>query len=228
MHIDPQQVRLEATWKEALLTEFQQDYFLGIKQALLDAKARGITVYPPNHLIFKAFEVTPLPQVRAVILGQDPYHQPGQAMGLSFSVPRGEKIPPSLRNVYQELTRTVAGFTAPQHGDLSAWAAQGVLLLNSSLTVEASRAGSHSKIGWQHFTDAVIRTLSQQKQGLIFMLWGNFAKAKSALIDAQRHTILTAAHPSPLAGKAFIGCNHFQLCNAALIKQGQPPIDWRL
>lgn len=228
MHIDPEQVRIEASWKAALRDEFAAPYFLEIKKALLQAKADGKTVYPPNRLLFNAFQRTPFDRVRVVILGQDPYHQPGQAMGLSFSVPVGVKVPPSLNNIYKELARTEPGFVRPSHGDLSAWTDQGVLLLNAALTVEAGKAGSHSKIGWIPFTDAVIRRLSEGREGLIFLLWGNFAKEKAKLIDGQRHHILTAVHPSPLAGGGFVGCDHFHQVNEILRARGETPINWQV
>ena len=228
MHIDPEQVQMEASWKRALYEEFRQPYFLEIKKALLAAREQHKTVYPPNRLIFNAFQQTPLDQVRAVIIGQDPYHQPGQALGLCFAVARGVKVPPSLRNIYREIARTEANFTMPDHGDLSNWARQGVLLLNAALTVEAGKANSHGNIGWHRFTDAVIRTISAEKEGVIFLLWGNFAKEKAALIDGSRHHILTAVHPSPLAGGGFVGCGHFQRVNEILRARGEAPIDWQV
>ncbi|UJF23716.1 uracil-DNA glycosylase [Suttonella sp. R2A3] len=227
-HIDPTQITLEASWKKALYDEFSQDYFAHIKQALLDAKARGEHVFPPGKWIFNAFDRTPLSEVKVVILGQDPYHRAGQAMGLSFSVPEGVTIPPSLRNIYKELARSIEGFNTPKHGDLSAWADQGALLLNASLTVLEGRAGSHSKIGWQRFTDRVIETISREREGIIFLLWGNFAKQKAALIDQDKHHILTAVHPSPLNGNAFIGCDHFRATNHLLEQAGKVPIDWQI
>ncbi|WP_072576724.1 uracil-DNA glycosylase [Suttonella ornithocola] len=226
--ITPDSVRIESGWKIALAAEFSAPYFAQIKQTLLSAKAAGETVYPPGKLIFNAFDTTPFAQTKVVIIGQDPYHGAGQAMGLSFSVPKGVRVPPSLQNIYKELQREYPDFTRPPHGDLTAWAKQGVLLLNASLTVLAGKAGSHSKIGWQQFTDAAIRALSKQKEHLVFMLWGNFAKAKANLIDTRKHCILTAVHPSPLAGGAFIGCNHFSLANDYLQSTGQTPIDWRI
>ena len=219
-------MRIESGWKEALREEFLSEYFAKIKENLLAAKAREI-VYPPGNLIFNAFNLTPFERVRAVILGQDPYHGAHQAMGLSFSVPRGVRIPPSLVNIYKEI-KSDLGISEPASGDLSYWAKQGVLLLNASLSVGANRANSHSGFGWQIFTDAVIKILSARRQNLVFMLWGNFAKAKSALIDAQRHLILTAAHPSPLAGGAFFGCRHFSRCNEYLRAHGLGEIDWDL
>ena len=226
MQINLDDVRIESGWKEALREEFLSEYFARIKENLLAAKAREI-VYPPGNLIFNAFNLTPFERVRAVILGQDPYHGAHQAMGLSFSVPRGVRIPPSLINIYKEI-KSDLGISEPASGDLSYWAKQGVLLLNASLSVGANRANSHSGFGWQIFTDAVIKILSARRQNLVFMLWGNFAKAKSALIDAQRHLILTAAHPSPLAGGAFFGCRHFSRCNEYLRAHGLGEIDWDL
>ncbi|WP_297923494.1 uracil-DNA glycosylase [uncultured Campylobacter sp.] len=226
MQINLDDVKIESGWKEALREEFLSEYFAKIKENLLAAKAREI-VYPPGNLIFNAFNLTPFERVRAVILGQDPYHGAHQAMGLSFSVPRGVRIPPSLVNIYKEI-KSDLGISEPASGDLSYWAKQGVLLLNASLSVGANRANSHSGFGWQIFTDAVIKILSARRQNLVFMLWGNFAKAKSALIDAQRHLILTAAHPSPLAGGAFFGCRHFSRCNEYLRAHGLGEIDWDL
>ena len=226
MQINLDDVRIESGWKEALREEFLSEYFAKIKENLLSAKAREI-VYPPGNLIFNAFNLTPFERVRAVILGQDPYHGAHQAMGLSLSVPRGVRIPPSLVNIYKEI-KSDLGISEPASGDLSYWAKQGVLLLNASLSVGANRANSHSGFGWQIFTDAVIKILSARRQSLVFMLWGNFAKAKSALIDAQKHLILTAAHPSPLAGGAFFGCRHFSRCNEYLRAHGLGEIDWDL
>ena len=226
MQINLDDVRIESGWKEALREEFLSEYFAKIKENLLAAKAREI-VYPPGNLIFNAFNLTPFERVRAVILGQDPYHGAHQAMGLSFSVPHGVRIPPSLVNIYKEI-KSDLGISEPASGDLSYWAKQGVLLLNASLSVGENRANSHSGFGWQIFTDAVIKILSARRQNLVFMLWGNFAKAKSALIDAQRHLILTAAHPSPLAGGAFFGCRHFSRCNEYLRAHGLGEIDWDL
>lgn len=226
MQINLDDVRIENGWKEALREEFLSEYFAKIKENLLAAKAREI-VYPPGNLIFNAFNLTPFERVRAVILGQDPYHGAHQAMGLSFSVPHGVRIPPSLVNIYKEI-KSDLGISEPESGDLSYWAKQGVLLLNASLSVGANRANSHSGFGWQIFTDAVIKILSARRQNLVFMLWGNFAKAKSALIDAQKHLILTAAHPSPLAGGAFFGCRHFSRCNEYLRAHGLGEIDWDL
>lgn len=218
-------VQIEASWKQALAGEFQKPYFAAIKQFLMDARAAGKTVYPPGPLIFNAFNKTPFDAVKVVILGQDPYHNPGEAMGLCFSVPKGVKVPPSLVNIYKEI-KSELGSEPPGHGDLTHWAEQGVLLLNAMLTVEARQPASHQKIGWQTFTDAVIQTISEQKEGVIFMLWGNFAKGKKPLIDPKKHYVLEAAHPSPLAGNAFQGCGHFAYANEILKKQGKAEIQW--
>ncbi len=226
--IKAEDVKMEESWRQLLHREFEQDYFAKIKAAILKDKQEKITVYPPGSRIFNAFNTTPFDDVKIVILGQDPYHQPGQAMGLSFSVPQNTRIPPSLQNIYKELARSIEGFTIPHHGDLSPWAQQGVFLLNAVLTVRQAQAASHSKIGWQQFTDAVISAISEHKEGVIFMLWGNFAKNKAALIDESKHHILTSVHPSPLAGGAFIGCNHFKEANEILIRQKQTPIHWQV
>lgn len=225
--VDPHSVNIEAGWKSALYDQFSAPYFAQIKQTLLDAKAAGKRIYPPGRLIFNAFDSTPFADVRVVIIGQDPYHRCGQAMGLSFSVPQGVAVPPSLRNIYKELARSIAGYQVPNHGDLSAWAKQGVLLLNASLTVEEGKAGSHAGIGWQQFTDAAISALSAERSGIIFLLWGNFAKQKARLIDTGKHHILSAVHPSPMAGGAFIGCDHFAETNRILEARGECPINWQ-
>ena len=218
-------IKIDPTWHAALATEFEQPYFTEISTFLRTEKAAGKVIYPPGSLIFNAFDTTPFDAVKVVILGQDPYHGAGQAMGLSFSVPDGVKLPPSLRNVYKELATDV-GIAPSQSGNLTGWATQGVFLLNASLTVAAGQANSHQKIGWQTFTDAVIRQLSERREGLVFMLWGGFAKAKKSLIDPQKHLILEAAHPSPLAGNAFLGNHHFSQANAYLVANGRLPIDW--
>jgi len=220
-------VKIEDSWKKALQNEFQQPYFSAIKTYLMQAKQAGKVVYPPGKLIFNAFNSTPFDQVKVVILGQDPYHNPGEAMGLSFSVPRSVRTPPSLKNIYKEMHNDI-GFVIPDHGDLSPWTKQGVLLLNAMLTVEHKSAGSHKKIGWQEFTNAVIKKLSDEREGLIFMLWGNFAKGKKEFIDTSKHHVLEAVHPSPLAGNGFQGSKHFSQANALLEKQGLGAIDWAL
>lgn len=220
-----ERIKIEPSWKEILKEEFEKPYFEAIRTAYMVARARGAILYPPPSLIFNAFNLTPFDRVKVVILGQDPYHAPNQAMGLCFSVPRGVAIPASLRNIYKELERDL-GIAPPNHGDLSAWARQGVFMLNAILSVEAHQAGSHKDFGWQHFTDAAISALSGHKSGLVFLLWGNYARAKKALIDPAKHTILESAHPSPLAGNRFQGNAHFSQTNAILRAQGQEPIDW--
>jgi uracil-DNA glycosylase len=223
----PANVQIDESWKALLAEEFNAPYFSEIKAFLLQEKAAGKILYPPGALIFNAFNLTPVDDVRVVILGQDPYHNPGEAMGLCFSVPKKITIPASLRNIYKELQSDV-GITPPSHGDLSSWASQGVLLLNAMLTVEHGKAGSHRNIGWQKFTDAVIRRLSEHRSGLIFLLWGNFARSKKTLIDQMKHDVLEAVHPSPLAGNAFLGCRHFSRVNEILSQQGLPKIDWNI
>ncbi len=220
-------VKIEESWKEALKDEFQKPYFSEIKKLLVDAKKEGKIIYPKGSLIFNAFDTTPLDRVEVVILGQDPYHGPGQAMGLSFSVPNNVAVPASLKNIYKEINRDL-GVVIPKHGDLSNWAKQGVFLLNAMLTVEHRQAGSHKKIGWQKFTDAVIKTISDRCEGVVFMLWGNFAKSKKVLIDEIKHYVLESAHPSPLAGSGFQGCGHFSKANDLLEKQGKKVIDWAI
>lgn len=220
-------VKIEASWKAALANQFDQAYFAALVQYLKKEKMAGKKIYPPGPLIFNAFAQTPFEEVKVVILGQDPYHNPGEAMGLSFSVPRGVRVPPSLKNIYKELHADL-NIPPAQHGDLSHWAKQGVFLLNSMLTVEHKKAGSHRKVGWQNFTDAVIRQLSREREGLVFMLWGNFARSKKELIDPNQHLILEAAHPSPLARGAYFGSAHFSKANAYLSGQGKQPINWAL
>lgn len=226
MQIDIDKVKIEPSWKEILKEDFLSPNFARVKENFLRAKAAG-EVYPPNALIFNAFNLTPFNAVKVVILGQDPYHGAGQAMGLSFSVPRGVKIPPSLQNIYKEIYDDL-GIAEPNSGDLSYWAKQGVLLLNATLSVSAGQANSHSGFGWQEFTDAAIRKLSERARNVVFMLWGNPAKAKASLIDASRHLALTAAHPSPLARGAFFGCRHFSKANLYLAQHGKAPINWDL
>ena len=220
-------LQIEDSWYQVLEAEFQMPYFLSIQQFLKAEIKSGKTIYPPEPQIFNAFNTTGFEDVKVVILGQDPYHGQGQAMGLSFSVPMGVRIPASLKNVYKELAADV-DFNIPNHGDLTGWAKQGVFLLNAMLTVEHSKAGSHQKIGWQEFTNAVIQKLSSEREGLIVMLWGNFAKKKRMLIDDKKHSILEAAHPSPLARNAFSGCNHFSKANEILVSQNQDPILWQI
>ena len=220
-------VKIEPSWLAALQGEFEQPYFQGIKLFLQAEKKSEKTIFPPGKFIFNAFDSTPFEQVKVVILGQVPYHGAGQAMGLSFSVPRGVAVPASLKNIYKELQSDL-DLPIPNHGDLSAWASQGVFLLNAMLTVEANAAGSHQKIGWQTFTNAVIKKLSDDREGIVFLLWGNFARAKKEFIDDSKHFILESAHPSPLAGNAFAGNKHFSKTNQFLEAQGKTPIDWRV
>lgn len=222
------EVQIETSWKRALHHEFSQSYFENIVDFLKTEKQAGKKIFPPGSLIFNAFEQTPFDRVKVVILGQDPYHNEGQANGLCFSVPNGMPLPPSLKNIFKELKDDL-GLPLPAHGDLSAWAAQGILLLNASLTVRAHEANSHAKIGWTQFTNAAIQKLSSEKKGIVFLLWGRFAQEKEALIDSSIHHILKAAHPSPLsAHNGWFGCRHFSKTNELLTNQGLPPIDWRL
>ena len=220
-------VKMEASWKEALKGEFDKPYFQSLAGRLHEEKRDGYTVYPPGGLIFRAFELTPLDEVRVVILGQDPYHGPGQAMGLSFTVPDGVAAPPSLKNIFREI-ETDLGITMSGRTNLEPWARQGVLLLNAVLTVRAGQAASHSTYGWMEFTDAVIRCINERCNGVVFLLWGNFARSKRELIDTSKHYVLEAAHPSPLARGAFFGCRHFSRTNAILTSEGKTPIDWQL
>ena len=220
-------VKIEQSWKQALEAEFDKPYFRSLVEFHHGEKAGGKVIYPPGSQIFNAFRLTPVQDVKVVILGQDPYHGPGQAMGLSFSVPDGIPAPPSLRNIFKEIHDDL-GITMSGSPNLEKWARQGVLLLNAVLTVRASEAASHSNIGWQEFTDAVIRYISEQCSGVVFLLWGNFARRKKDLIDTSRHTVLEAAHPSPLAGGAFFGCRHFSKTNQILASEGKTPIDWQL
>ena len=226
-HSDNMEVKIEQSWKSALASEFDKPYFASLVRFLHAEKAAGRKVFPPGSQIFRAFELTPVPDVKVVILGQDPYHGPGQAHGLSFSVPDGVPAPPSLKNIFKEI-ETDLGVTMSGYPNLENWARQGVLLLNAVLTVRCAEAASHSKIGWQEFTDAVIRYISDNCEGVVFMLWGNFARTKSELIDHSRHCVLEAAHPSPLARGAFFGSRHFSKANAYLTSIGRTPIDWTL
>ena len=220
-------VRIEQSWKKALAEEFDKPYFRELVAELHREKQAGITVYPPGGSIFKAFDLCPLDKVKVVILGQDPYHNPGQAMGLSFSVPEGVAAPPSLKNIFKEIESDL-GVRMSGRTNLEKWATQGVLLLNSILTVREGVAASHSRIGWDIFTDEVIRIISEKREGVVFMLWGNFARSKKALIDGRKHLILEAAHPSPLARGAFFGCRHFSAANSYLESRGLSGIDWTL
>lgn len=221
------EVRIEQSWKNALAGEFGKPYFESLVRFLRSEKAAGQTIYPPGSQIFRAFDLTPVENLKVVILGQDPYHGPGQAHGLSFSVSAGVPAPPSLKNIFKEIESDL-GVQMSGYPDLEKWARQGVLLLNAVLTVRAGMPASHSKIGWEEFTDAVIRYISDNCEGVVFLLWGNFARSKSALIDRTRHHVLEAAHPSPLARGAFFGSRHFSQTNALLSAQGKTPIDWVL
>ncbi|MGK9065436.1 uracil-DNA glycosylase [Stutzerimonas chloritidismutans] len=225
---DDDRIKLESTWKEALRDEFAQPYLQALSVFLRQEKAAGKTIYPPGPLIFHALDSTPLPQVRVVILGQDPYHGPGQAHGLCFSVQPGVPAPPSLQNIFKELKRDL-NLPVPNHGYLQHWADQGVLLLNTSLTVERGIAGSHAKVGWQRLTDRIIEVVSETRPNVVFMLWGAHAQGKAKLIDATKHLMLKSVHPSPLsAHRGFIGNGHFSRANQFLTQHGVDPIDWRL
>ncbi len=221
-------VKIEPSWKSVMSAEFSNDYFFKIKDFLLEEKKKGHTVYPPGNLIFNAFNLTPFDRVEVVILGQDPYHGRGQAHGLCFSVPYGITPPPSLVNIFKELHSDV-NTTIPNNGNLEDWARQGVLLLNALLTVRANEPASHRGVGWENFTDAVIRKISEKKSGVVFLLWGKFAQEKEVLIDQSKHFILKAAHPSPYSANAgFFGCRHFSKTNDLLIAQKKSPINWQL
>ena len=220
-------VRIEESWKEVLSDEFEKPYFREMAAYLHQRKEQGAVIYPRGKDIFKAFELTPFRQVKVVILGQDPYHNPGQAMGLSFSVPDEVAAPPSLKNIFKEIESDLGVRLSGRH-NLEKWALQGVLMLNATLTVEAGLANSHSRIGWQTFTDKVIEKLSQEREGIVFLLWGRFAREKKVLIDGAKHLVLETAHPSPLAGGAFFGCRHFSQTNQWLTSMGKEPIDWTL
>ncbi len=221
-------VKMEPGWKEELQSEFHKSYFQQIVTFLKIEKSQGKTIYPPGSLIFNAFNQTPYSKVKVVILGQDPYHGFGQAHGLSFSVPDGVKPPPSLINIFKELQKDI-GMPIPTSGNLTKWSQQGVLLINSVLTVRANEAASHAKLGWTNFTDQVISKISDQKVGVIFLLWGKYAQEKQQLIDETKHHVFKAAHPSPFsADKGFFGCRHFSKTNQCLVKSGKDPIDWQL
>ncbi|MCR6720769.1 MAG: uracil-DNA glycosylase [Chitinophagaceae bacterium] len=221
-------VKIDDSWKDLLATEFKQPYFDRIVQHLKTEKTQGKTIYPAGPHIFNAFNTTPVDRVKVVIIGQDPYHGPGQAHGLCFSVQKGVPAPPSLVNIFKELREDI-GMDIPAHGDLTHWAQQGVFLLNASLTVRAAEPMSHAKIGWAQFTDAVIQALANKREKLVFLLWGKFAQEKARLIDESKHHILRAAHPSPLsAHNGFFGCRHFSKTNQYLISQCIEPIDWSL
>ena len=218
---------IHPSWKKELAEEFNSSYFGRLKSFLEEEKKKNI-VFPPGKLIFNAFDLTPFDEVKVVLLGQDPYHNVGQAHGLCFSVPDGVEFPPSLRNIFKEI-REDLGIPIPKSGNLEKWARQGVLLLNATLTVRAHEAGSHQKRGWEQFTDAVIRTVSLKHTGIVFLLWGNYAQAKAELINTSKHFILKTVHPSPLsASRGFFGCKHFSKTNELLSKNNKTSIDWDL
>lgn len=222
------EVKIAQSWKNVLQQEFDKPYFSGIVSTIKRERDAGETIYPPGKLIFNAFDQTPFERVKCVILGQDPYHGPGQAHGLCFSVNTGVPPPPSLVNIFKELHEDI-GCPIPGSGNLEHWAHEGVLLLNSILTVQARRPASHSKIGWEQFTDAVIRNISDRKTGVVFLLWGRYAQQKQVLIDTSKHHILTARHPSPFSAySGFFGCRHFSKTNALLSGQNDQVIDWQL
>lgn len=221
-------VQLEPSWKSRLVGEFDKSYMQELRQFLREEQAAKKVIYPRGTEYFAALNLTPFDKVKVVILGQDPYHGPGQAHGLCFSVKPGVAIPPSLINIFKEM-QTDLGITQPRHGFLQSWADQGVLLLNATLSVEAGKAGSHQKKGWEQFTDAIIHRLNEERQGIVFVLWGSYAQKKGAFIDRAKHFVLQGPHPSPLsAHRGFFGCKHFSKINDYLIAQGQEPIDWQL
>lgn len=219
-------IQLEESWLSKLQQQFDLPYMHKLKEFLLTRRRPHAVIYPPGRLIFNAFNSTPFEKVRVVILGQDPYHGPGQAHGLCFSVLPGVRTPPSLANIYREIQSDV-GIARPDHGNLQSWADQGVLLLNAVLTVESGQAGSHQGKGWETFTDSVVQALTDGREGLVFMLWGSYAQKKGAVIDRRKHLVLKAPHPSPLsAHRGFLGCRHFSLANEYLAQHQQEPIDW--
>lgn len=219
-------VKIDSSWYEVLRPQFEAPYFAELKQFLV-AERQQYTCYPPGSKIFNAFDSTPFDKVQVVILGQDPYHEPGQAMGLCFSVPQGVPVPPSLVNIIKEINDDLGTQIPATSGDLSGWAAQGVLLLNATLTVREHAAGSHQRHGWEQFTDAAIQALAERRQGIVFLLWGSYAIGKRKLINPLHHCILTAPHPSPLSAyRGFFGCRHFSRANDYLRSTGQTPIDW--
>ena len=223
-------IELEASWLAVLEDEFEKDYMIRLKQFLKEEKQAGKTIYPKSSDIFNAFWKTPFDDVKVVIIGQDPYHGPNQAHGLSFSVQKGVATPPSLQNIYKELAADIPGFSIPRTGELTHWAEQGVLLLNATLTVRAGEAASHQKKGWEQFTDTVIKTISDKRTGIVFILWGAFAQSKSVLIDESKHLVIKSGHPSPMAviKGNFFGSKPFSKTNAYLEKQGLQPIEWQV
>jgi len=219
---------LHPSWQAMIGSEFDQPYMQNLKEFLQAEKSTGKTIYPPGPLIFNAFNHTPFDQVRVVIIGQDPYHGPDQAMGLSFSVPQGVKVPPSLVNIFKEIHQDL-GLSMSGSGDLTPWADQGVLLLNATLTVEQAKAGSHQKKGWEQFTDSAIKALNAEREGLVFVLWGSYAQKKGAVIDRTKHLVLESVHPSPLsAHRGFFGNRQFSTINDYLVNRGETPINWQI
>ena len=227
MNDESTRIQLVEDWKVHLGGEFAKPYMQSLKAFLLQEKAAGKVIYPKGKDIFHALNATPFEKVRVVILGQDPYHGPNQAHGLCFSVQEGVPMPPSLKNIYKELKQDL-GVVAPNHGSLEAWAQQGVLLLNSVLTVEAEHAASHQGKGWEQFTDKVVEVLNREREHLVFILWGAYAKKKGAIVDRSKHLVLEAAHPSPLSVTKFLGCRHFSQTNQYLESQGLAPIEWQI
>ena len=221
------EVRMEPLWKEKLAVEFNKEYFLSLKLFLEEERRNGYKIYPSGNRIFAAFDLTPFNKIKAVIIGQDPYHGEGQANGLCFSVNDGIRVPPSLINIYKEL-QSDTGIPVPATGNLEPWARQGVLLLNATLTVRQNEAGSHQQKGWETFTDTVIKTISREADDVVFLLWGKYAQAKEELIDSTKHLVLKAAHPSPLARGAFFGSKHFSQTNSFLATKGKTQIDWKI
>ncbi len=222
-------IDLEPSWLEVLHEEFDKNYMVNLREFLKTEKAAGYKIYPKGSDIFNAFSKTPFDELKVVIIGQDPYHGVNQAHGLSFSVQKGITPPPSLKNIYKELLTDIPGFAIPSHGDLTEWAEQGVLLLNATLTVRDSTPASHQKKGWEEFTDQVIKTISEKKEGIVFILWGSYAQAKAELIDQKKHFIIKSPHPSPFsADRGFFGSKPFSKTNAILVKEGKKPIDWQI
>jgi uracil-DNA glycosylase len=218
----------EPGWQAALADQLAAPWLQELDGQIAAERASGVVIHPPQEQVYRAFELTPYDQVRVVIVGQDPYHGPGQATGLAFSVPRGARVPPSLRNIYTELG-TDLQVPRPTHGDLASWADQGVLLLNTTLTVREGAAGSHAGRGWERFTDAALNALATRRERLVFLLWGRHAQAKASLVDAARHLVLQAPHPSPLsASRGFLGCRHFSQANAYLRDHAGSEIDWKI
>ncbi|HAG97002.1 MAG: uracil-DNA glycosylase [Pseudomonadales bacterium] len=224
--MSPEQIKIEPSWKQHLLPQFQQDYMHSLRDFLVAQKKAGKVIYPKGDEYFNAFNLTPFDRVKVVMIGQDPYHGPGQAHGLCFSVQKGVRFPPSLQNIFKEIHADL-GLPIPTNGCLSHWAEQGVLLLNAVLTVEQSKAAAHQGKGWEQFTDAAIRELNEKREGIVFMLWGSYAQKKGQIIDQKKHCVLKAPHPSPLsAHRGFFGCRHFSKANQYLEAKGLTPIDW--